>query len=144
MILPHSVIRWGSSLLVGIPFVDHDHHEAVEMINRMAGADGAERLSLMRAFLGHCEEHFAREEEMMTRTGFFALDPHRQEHQRVLAEAQRVLTRLEMGSDETEYFREVLPQWFLEHRATMDYVTADFALEHGWHGEDQDPVKAAQ
>ncbi|WP_096704091.1 hemerythrin family protein [Magnetospirillum sp. 15-1] len=132
MIPRHAVIRWGEPLLLGVAFVDHDHCEAVEMINRMAAAAPSERLEMARTFSRHCVEHFAREEAMMVKTGFFALDPHRDEHRRVLAELDEVIRSLEGGDPCEEYFTVDLPQWFLEHRATMDYVTSGYALEHGW------------
>ncbi|KIL99131.1 Hemerythrin-like metal-binding protein [Paramagnetospirillum magnetotacticum MS-1] len=132
MIARHAVIRWGEPLLLGVGFVDRDHCEAVEMINRLAAASGAERLELARAFAHHCAEHFAREEEMMVKTGFFALEPHRDEHMRVLGQLDEVIRSLEGGDSCAEYFAVDLPQWFLEHRATMDYVTSGFALDHGW------------
>jgi hemerythrin len=132
MIPRHAVIRWGEALLLGVGFVDHDHCEAVEMINRLAAAAPAERLDLTRTFTRHCVEHFAREEAMMRKTGFFAFDPHRDEHQRVIAELDGVISALERGEACDEYFTVDLPQWFLEHRATMDYVTSGYALDHGW------------
>lgn len=132
MIPQHAVIRWGEALLLGIGFVDHDHQEAVEMINRLAAAGLPERLDLARDFTHHCALHFAREEEMMAKTGFFAIDPHRGEHRRVLDELAGVIGALEAGDACDEYFTVGLPQWFLEHRATMDYVTSDFAKGRGW------------
>ena len=102
------------------------------MINRMAAAAPSERLEMARTFSRHCVEHFAREEAMMVKTGFFALDPHRDEHRRVLAELDEVIRSLEGGDPCEEYFAVDLPQWFLEHRATMYYVTSGYALEHGW------------
>jgi hemerythrin len=134
MIPRHAVIRWGEPLLLGLEFVDRDHCEAVGMINRLAAADPAERLDLARIFLEHCADHFAREEDLMVKTGFFALEPHGEEHRRVLGELAEVVARLEAGDPCEEYFTVDLPQWFLEHRATMDYVTTGYALEHGWAG----------
>ncbi len=132
MIPRNAVIRWGDPLLLGVGFVDHDHCEAVEMINRLAAASLPERLVLARNFARHCVEHFTREEEMMVKTGFFALDPHRDEHRRVVAQLDGIIASLEAGDPCDEYFAVDLPQWFLEHRATMDYVTSGYALDHGW------------
>lgn len=132
MIPRHAVIRWGEPLRLGIGFVDRDHEEAVAAINRLAAAESAERLPLARRFAEHCAAHFGREEAMMEATGFFALEPHRGEHHRVLAELADVLAALEAGESCDEYFAVTLPQWFLEHRATMDYVTSGFALDRGW------------
>jgi hemerythrin len=137
MITSHSVIRWSDTLLLGIDFIDHDHREAVDVINRMAGlavtgADLAEEADIFRR---HCREHFQREEAMMARTAFFGTEPHCAEHRRVLVELDGILARLEAGEDCRDYFTVDLPQWFLEHHATMDFVTCDFARERGWATE---------
>lgn len=134
MITAHSVIRWSDALLVGIEFIDHDHQEAVEIINHMAAKayEGGDLRGDLEAFRHHCAEHFGREEALMRQVGFFATTPHTAEHVRVLAEMDTLLTRLEAGEDCRSYFTEILPQWFLDHRATMDFVTADFARERGW------------
>ena len=134
MIARHSVIRWSDDLRVGIDFIDQDHQDAVEAINRMAAAahDGQSVLADLEAFHHHCALHFGREEDLMRQVDFFAQEPHRGEHERVLAEMDRILDRVRTGEDCSSYFTDALPQWFLEHRATMDFVTADFARSRGW------------
>jgi hemerythrin len=134
MIARHSVIRWTDALLVGVDFIDRDHQDAVEAINRMAAAchDGLPVLADLEAFRHHCALHFGREEEMMRQVDFFALEPHSGEHERVLAEMDRIAEQLRAGEACLAYFAEDLPQWFLEHRATMDFVTAEFARNRGW------------
>ena len=132
MIPRRAVIRWGESLLLGVGFVDHDHQEAVDLINQLAASALPDRLTLTLTFLDHCRAHFAREEEMMRKTGFFAFDPHSDEHRRVEAELAGVIEALGKGDPCDDYFTAELPQWFLEHRATMDYVTSGYALDQGW------------
>ena len=134
MIARHSVIRWSDALLVGIGFIDRDHQDAVEAMNRMAAAshEGLPVLADLEAFRHHCAEHFGREEDMMRQVGFFALEPHSGEHDRVLAEMDQILGRMRTGEACPAYITEALPQWFLEHRATMDFVTAGFARGRGW------------
>ena len=127
-----SVLSWHAGLNVGIGFMDGDHEIAAAQINALAGAAAAERPALLRAFLEHCREHFGREEEMMRQTGFFALACHAEEHSRVLAELEAVLNRLEAGEAQDGYFAQALPQWLLNHRNTMDFVTAEFARKAGY------------
>jgi hemerythrin len=130
-----TVIRWSDDLKVGLHFVDDDHHEAVILMNEMSDASGERRTVLLRQFLTHCEEHFAREEAMMRDTAFFALAPHKAEHERVLDEMRQTLAALEAGEARADYFAEALPQWFLGHRKSMDLVTANFARQRGYGGK---------
>lgn len=128
------VLDWNDALNVGMDFMDADHADAADQINGMAQADLAGRLGLIDHFIHHCQDHFAREEEMMATTGFFALGCHRDEHQRVLAELDGIKTRLQSGDAQDEYFTKALPAWLINHRGTMDFVTAEFARKQGYHG----------
>lgn len=127
-----AVLQWHDGLNVGVEFMDDDHAEAAALINELAEAAGETRVAVMRRFCDHCRAHFAREEEMMKATGFFAFGCHAGEHQRVLAELADVLSRLELGQPQDEYFNRDLPVWLMNHRNTMDFVTAQFAREAGY------------
>lgn len=127
-----SVLDWNAGLNVGVGFMDADHQEAAHQINALAQANGAERVELLGHFITHCREHFAREEEMMKLTGFFAAACHGDEHARVLAELDAVLAKLKNGDAQDSYFSQGLPAWLLNHRNTMDFVTAEFAQKAGY------------
>ncbi|GAB6051265.1 bacteriohemerythrin [Magnetospira thiophila] len=125
------VLPWTEDFKVGVDFMDEDHQEAVDLINRMAETSGSERRELMAKFLDHCTAHFAREEEMMRQIGFFAYPMHQGEHERVLAELRVVLSRLDSGEEDqlSAYFTTALPNWLIDHRNTMDMITATFSLQ---------------
>lgn len=125
-------LAWHDGLAVGVGFMDADHAAAAAHINALAAAALPERIELMGHFLAHCREHFAREEEMMRQTGFFALGCHQGEHRRVLAELEAVLAAMQAGDPQDAYFTRDLPDWLLIHRNTMDFVTANFARDNGW------------
>jgi hemerythrin len=127
-----SVLEWHAGLDVGVGFMDDDHAVAAGQINALAEAALPQRLDLLRHFIEHCREHFAREEAMMAKTGFFALGCHQGEHERVLAELTTVLTKLEAGNPQDSYFTKALPEWLMVHRNTMDAVTAQFAMQAGY------------
>lgn len=129
-----SVIEWNEGLNVGISFMDADHVEAAALINTMAASHGPQRLHALEEFVAHCRAHFAREEELMQKVGFFALGCHQGEHQRVLAELERVQERLRGGDAQDRYFAHTLPDWLMAHRNTMDFVTAEFARAAGLTG----------
>lgn len=127
-------IEWHDGLNVGMDFMDADHAEAAALINTLAATDGRQRIETMEHFIAHCHAHFAREEAMMEKTGFFALGCHQGEHTRVLAELEVVLARLKGGDGQDEYFSRTLPNWLMTHRSTMDFVTAEFARSAGFSG----------
>lgn len=129
-----SVLQWHDGLAVGIGFMDADHEVAAAQINALAAAAPQQRIVLLRDFIAHCRDHFAREEEMMRQTGFFAHGCHQGEHHRVLAELDEVLAALEAGDPQENYFSRDLPGWLMTHRNTMDFVTADFARSKDYEG----------
>lgn len=129
-----AVLNWTADLNVDVAFMDHDHEEAAALINGMAATAGAERVALLEKFIAHCREHFGREEAMMTQVGFFAQGCHTGEHERVLAELEGVLAKEKAGQSLDQYFTSGLPEWLMNHRNSMDFVTADFARRAGFTG----------
>lgn len=130
-----AVLQWNDGLNVGVGFMDADHAAAADAINALADAvDAATRIPLLQHFITHCQDHFGREEAMMAQTGFFAAGCHGDEHKRVLAELDLVLTRLRSGDAQDAYFQSNLPNWLKNHRDTMDFVTAEFAGRAGFVG----------
>lgn len=124
-------LEWSEALKVNVEFIDDDHAEFVALLNVAAEADSDALPAAFDALLAHTIDHFAREEALMDRIAFFATGCHKDEHARVLAEA-RFFRNLLAGGNEAParaYLRGDLPQWFILHRATMDTVTAQFALQ---------------
>ncbi len=124
---------WSDAMKVGVEAIDTDHEVFVAEINAAVAAADAEFPTHFAELVEHTRAHFAREEAIMESTGFFATAVHRAEHQRVLSEMERVADRLEAG-DATfarQYVAEQLPAWFMQHRNTMDLVTASFARGKG-------------
>jgi hemerythrin len=126
------LIDWTDDLAVGQDFMDEDHQAFVALVNRIAEAEEAAVPALFAALRHHAEAHFAREEDLMRRTGFFAFDCHKGEHTRVLAEMRHFQGHLDNGRGALvrAYVTETLPGWFILHRNTMDSATAAFAAQH--------------
>lgn len=127
-----SVLTWHDGLNVGVGFMDDDHAAAAGLINALAAADLDGRLAALPHFIVHCRDHFGREQALMAEVGFFATACHTAEHERVLAELAAVLDALRAGDPRDGYFSRDLPGWLLDHRATMDRVTAEFAMRAGY------------
>lgn len=127
-----TVLEWTADLTIGLDFMDEDHEAFVALINQFAETAESDLPALYGELLHHSEEHFAREEDLMRRVGFFAYDCHKGEHTRVLAEMRQVQTQLEAGdlASVRTYVTSHVPQWFIHHRNTMDAATAAFAAQH--------------
>lgn len=125
-------LPWTDALKVNVDFIDHDHEEFVALLNAAIAASDADFPAAFKALAAHTVEHFAREEELMDRIGFFATGCHKGEHARVLTEVRRFLGHVETGNlaFARAYVAEQMPQWFILHRNTMDAATAAFALQN--------------
>lgn len=124
-----AALSWSDDLKVGVDVIDEDHKVTVEQIATLldTGEDAA-FTPLFEAFVKHLAEHFGREEDLMRQTGFFAYACHSGEHQRVMGELHGLLTNAKAGRTALAraYVAEVVPGWFINHRNTMDLVTAEF------------------
>lgn len=127
-----TALTWTDALKVNVDFIDHDHEEFVALLNAAIAASDADFPAAFDALATHTVQHFAREEELMDRIGFFATGCHKGEHARVLNEVARFRRHAETGNVAfaRAYVAEQLPQWFILHRNTMDAATAAFALQN--------------
>ena len=128
-----TLITWSDALKRGLSFQDADHEEAVQLMNAMQTCPDAELPARFKAHAAHLAEHLARENELMERIGFFAIDIHQGEHDRVLAETAVMQAKLDAGDTAAvrAYVTGPLPAWFLNHLQSMDTITAQFALQSG-------------
>lgn len=128
-----SLIEWNDSLKRGLAFQDHDHEQAVGLMNALQTCSDSEFSPLFAEHAEHLREHLNRENELMERIGFFAIDMHKGEHDRVLEEIAAMQAKLVADDIATvrAYATDALPQWFLDHLQSMDTITAQFAKQQG-------------
>ncbi|MBL4613373.1 MAG: hemerythrin domain-containing protein [Magnetovibrio sp.] len=128
-----TLIKWTDELKRGIGFQDGDHEEAVTLMNALQTCNDDELPDLFVKLHTHTKEHLERENELMDRIGFFAIDVHKGEHTRVLTEMQEFQDKLDAGEITVvrTYVQETVPDWFLNHLDSMDTATAMFAKQHG-------------
>ncbi|SMH58138.1 hemerythrin domain-containing protein [Azospirillum agricola] len=115
-------------IALGYAVMDRDHADSLELWEAAKAAPAGALVAPFAAFANHLREHFAREEALMTEKGFFALHCHSGEHARVLEGIASVEAELAGGGEERarRYLRHQFPDWFHNHLATMDRVTAAF------------------
>lgn len=127
------ILAWDSSLEVGNAIIDSDHKETVELVAKAFTATDAELPALFAAFAEHLRDHLAREEDLMREYGFPPYQIHFGEHERVRRELDGIAQRLARGNLALVrgYLTEVVPDWFVNHKNTMDSATAAWIRQHG-------------
>ncbi len=128
-----AIPAWDSSLEVGNAIIDADHKETVELLAEAAQASDAELPAHFKTFAQHLREHLAREEELMHQYGFPPTPIHVHEHNRVRLELEGIEKRMAMGNLALVrgYLTEIVPDWFVNHKNTMDSATASWIRSQG-------------
>ncbi len=119
-----ALIEWRDEFSVGVPAVDHEHRELLELINDAhsglgAGDDG------VTAFLGEIyvkiAAHFALEERIMRDRHYDQYREHKADHEKLLDDLRDIMDAYEIKHryDEAQ-LAERLGSWFGLHFRTHD------------------------
>jgi len=122
-----SIIKWDDAIfLLGITGMDNTHREFISLLNGLASADNKDFARLFDQLIEHTQQHFQREEELMTEYNFPAYAEHKDEHQRVLGELNQFKKRVDIGliTFARNYINARMPEWFNLHAASMDSALA--------------------
>lgn len=129
-----ALIEWREDFSIGVPEVDHEHRELIDLINA-AHAELAEAPSNNSAaeFLGEIHAriaaHFALEEKLMREAGYDRLGPHKAAHETLLDDIRDLMDACETGQApgaapgaalDAAVFGVRLADWFGEHFRTED------------------------
>ncbi len=120
------LVEWRAEFSVGVPAIDHEHQELIDLINAAhakLGVAGAQHL--VADFLGEIHAqisaHFALEEKLMRDLGYDEYEDHKADHERLLDEIRDIMDEYErrIGFDD-KAFGARLGAWFTEHFRTKD------------------------
>jgi hemerythrin-like metal-binding protein len=121
------LIEWRKEFETGIPDVDHEHRELVDLINRLheqmaGGADPARVTDFLGEVFARIAAHFALEESIMRKHAYDEYEAHKSEHERLLDEirdimdAQRETPSSAYGGSLSSTVRD----WFVNHFKSKD------------------------
>ena len=96
------MIRWRSAFECGHPVIDRQHRELFnignELINSVLGRRPKHDIELLlRELVEHIKEHFATEEDVLSRTRYPLSDEHRNIHGNLLERARDLEERYRTG-----------------------------------------------
>ena len=141
-----TLIRWRDEYRTGIPSVDEEHKELVELINAltMELRGDLHTIENIENYLGEIHtkiaEHFALEERFMEDHSYSHYEAHKQDHERLLEELRHIMETFRHGS--YLRFEQLLVQhlndWFMVHFTTHDQLLHD---EFGDHPHSQEAEK---
>jgi hemerythrin len=126
-----TLITWKDEFAIGIPGVDHEHREMLQMINDLhehmlrSMPEGRAKKEAVLDYLGEISTriaaHFALEEKFMRERHYDEYDDHKRDHERLLDEIRDIMDRYEDDArfDEQALSRS-LSDWFALHFRTRD------------------------
>ena len=122
------LIEWKKEYAVGVPAVDTDHRELIDLINDLYEQLQSGRYSVnMNDFLGEVYDsmarHFAREEEVMNMNEYPQYEEHKADHERVLEDINNIMYDYQDGLlKDDAIMAEMLEGWFSNHFANHDLL----------------------
>ena len=118
-------INWCADMALGVPAMDAAHQEMLGELARLAEAPDERFGAGFGALTAAVERDFSEEEAQMESIAFPGLRNHREQHARVLSALHHADSQVQEGDFASA--REaiaLLPQWFIQHQATMDLALA--------------------
>lgn len=120
------LIAWDEKFALGIPSVDFEHRELIDVINQAYEAmqrpgGETEVLAALGEIHDRISAHFALEERLMRERRYGGYAEHKADHERLLDEIRDIMDEYEDRAffDEAQ-FAERLARWFTEHFSTHD------------------------
>ena len=116
-------IEWKDSFSVGVPAVDHEHRELIEMVARLqqallSGAPAGDVEQALGELMRGISAHFALEEKFMRDRGYDRLAEHKADHEKLLDELRDLMEG--ERPDSPEALSQKLGDWFAVHFRTHD------------------------
>lgn len=120
------LIEWRDEYQLGIPSVDHEHRELIDLINDLyenylEKSSKVTTLDFLGEVYAKIASHFALEEKIMKELGYDEYEDHKTEHEKLLDEICDFMDDFEHDEVfEEGIFGELLELWFVEHFRTRD------------------------
>jgi hemerythrin-like metal-binding protein len=119
-------LEWKDAYSVGVPAVDHEHRELIDLVSHLHDAltSGRPAEAVEDAFgdlLRSISAHFALEERFMREHHYDERPQHKADHERLLDELRDIMDEYRTGdSDTAERLGKSLEAWFVNHFKTHD------------------------
>ncbi len=136
--LESSFIDWTKVPRVGVPFIDEEHKQLVDIINKIyesvssGAASKPDLLSIMMELFDYTVFHFDNEDKVMDEVGYPQRDEHLQQHDKLQQQVLDFTTSFfEFEVDVRKNLLDVLKTWLVVHIENTDQPLSDFIVGRG-------------
>jgi hemerythrin len=124
-------IKWDDMLELGLPAMDAEHRQLVDLVNQLAKAvlDPSEKETydkLLDELFACTKEHFGTEERLMAAHGYPNATEHTSEHAKLIQDALAFRDKFAAGAEPSVSLLYFFDQWLSRHIVTWDRDLADF------------------
>lgn len=117
------IIQWRKEFETGVPDVDYEHRELVDLINALGDqVEAHASREQIQQFLGEVfakiAAHFALEESIMRKHDYDEYEAHKAEHERLLDEIRDIMDEAE--ADYGQALSTTVGTWFINHFKSKD------------------------
>ncbi len=130
-----ALLNWNSNYSVGDARIDADHRHLFDLINEfhyvfLQNHDRKEIARVLNNLVKYCEEHFQREERLMSEHGYPGLAEHQTIHAELFETLFTLQSKFEDGSVKMEKETiEFLRHWLIDHIADHDMKFGRFLVK---------------
>jgi len=121
-----SLLHWKPEYSVGVPSVDDEHREMIDMINGVYeglgdAPDLQETEKCLEEIFTAISLHFALEERIMRDNAYSEYDEHKEDHEDLLDEIRNLMDEFVADRDSgVQKLEKGLSDWFSRHFSTFD------------------------
>jgi len=121
-----NLIEWKDEFSVGVPSIDYEHQQLIELINqlnKMAGwGDSYDNvIDALGEIYAQISSHFALEEKIMRDSNYDGYVEHKADHENLLDELRDIMDKVDDdGAYDESRLGSELGSWFSEHFRTHD------------------------
>ena len=130
-----ALVTWDASYCVNVKRCDAEHRKLFGLINALHEAISAGKgKAIIASVVGEMEKytrsHFSTEEALMERAKYPALNDHRAEHLKFVAQVEQFKKDLAAGTDPMAV-QAYLQDWLTQHVKQIDTMYSEFLNSHG-------------
>ena len=140
-------IEWTDELSVGIEEIDEQHRVLVDLVNEMHQAitdqRGSEVVSdILEKLADYTRIHFAVEESLMRILQYPDYEPHKEQHEKLIAHLRELRGKVESGQTAIGFeLMHFLRNWLTQHILGTDKEYVDHFLNAGIQPATSNPKK---
>jgi hemerythrin len=117
------IIQWRKEFETGVPDVDYEHREMVDLINALGEqVEAHASRHQIQQFLGEVfakiAAHFALEESIMRKHAYDEYEAHKAEHEKLLDDIRDIMDEAE--ADYNQALSATVGAWFVNHFKSKD------------------------